>query len=72
MIRLVVIAGIAVAPSSAPPGGRMVVDMKIELERPRVQEMRRSSELFKSYYHEMSDRLRSEVELAELRLNDEK
>ncbi|GAA5194456.1 ABC transporter ATP-binding protein [Arthrobacter gyeryongensis] len=51
--------------------GRMVVDMKIELERPRRQEMRRDSDLFKSYFHDMSDRLRSEVELAEQRIREE-
>lgn len=51
--------------------GRMVVDMKIELERPRRQEMRQDSDLFKSYYHEMSDRLRSEVDLAERRIRNE-
>lgn len=51
--------------------GRMVVDMKIELERPRRQEMRRESDLFKEYYHDMSDRLRKEVELAEERLREE-
>lgn len=51
--------------------GRMVVDMKIELERPRRQEMRRESDLFKSYFHDMSDRLRSEVELAEQRIREE-
>jgi NitT/TauT family transport system ATP-binding protein len=51
--------------------GRMVVDMKIELERPRRQEMRRDSELFKSYFHDMSDRLRQEVDLAEQRIRDE-
>ncbi|WKN55150.1 ABC transporter ATP-binding protein [Rhodococcus opacus] len=51
--------------------GRMVVDMKIELERPRHQEMRRSSDLFKSYFHEMSDRLRAEVDLAEQRMMEE-
>lgn len=51
--------------------GRMVVDMKIELERPRRQEMRRDSDLFKEYYHDMSDRLRKEVELAEERLREE-
>lgn len=51
--------------------GRMVVDMKIELERPRRQDMRRDSDLFKSYFHDMSDRLRQEVELAEERLREE-
>lgn len=51
--------------------GRMVVDMKIELERPRRQEMRHDSDLFKSYYHEMSERLRAEVDLAEQRLLEE-
>ena len=51
--------------------GRMVVDMKIELERPRRQEMRRDSDLFKSYFHDMSDRLRSEVDLAEQRIREE-
>jgi len=51
--------------------GRMVVDMKIELERPRRQDMRRDSDLFKSYFHDMSDRLRSEVELAEQRIREE-
>ncbi|MEV5540878.1 ABC transporter ATP-binding protein [Saccharopolyspora shandongensis] len=51
--------------------GRMVCDMKIELERPRQQEMRRSSDLFKSYYQEMSERLRAEVDLAEQSMMDE-
>lgn len=51
--------------------GRMVVDMKIELERPRRQEMRRDSDLFKSYFHDMSDRLRAEVDLAEERIKEE-
>ncbi|GAA1891301.1 ABC transporter ATP-binding protein [Paeniglutamicibacter psychrophenolicus] len=51
--------------------GRMVVDMKIELERPRRQEMRRDSDMFKSYFHEMSDRLRKEVDLAEERIREE-
>ncbi|PRB70285.1 ABC transporter ATP-binding protein [Arthrobacter sp. MYb213] len=52
--------------------GRIVADMKIELERPRSQEMRRDSPLFKEYFHEMSDRLRDEVEMAEQRLRDER
>lgn len=51
--------------------GRMVADMKIELERPRRQEMRRDSDLFKSYFHDMSNRLRAEVDLAEERLREE-
>lgn len=51
--------------------GRMVVDMKIELERPRRQDMRRDSDQFKSYFHEMSDRLRHEVDLAEQRMREE-
>lgn len=51
--------------------GRMVVDMKIDLERPRRQEMRRDSDVFKNYFHEMSDRLRQEVDLAEERLREE-
>ncbi|MET0871906.1 MAG: ABC transporter ATP-binding protein [Paeniglutamicibacter terrestris] len=52
--------------------GRMVADVKIDLERPRRQEMRRDSELFKSYFHDLSDRLRAEVDLAEERLREEK
>jgi NitT/TauT family transport system ATP-binding protein len=51
--------------------GRMVVDMKIELERPRRQEMRQDSDRFKAYYHEMSERLRAEVDLAEQKLLEE-
>lgn len=51
--------------------GRMVVDMKIDLERPRRQDMRRDSDEFKAYFHEMSDRLRHEVDLAEQRMREE-
>ena len=51
--------------------GRMVVDMPIELERPRRQEMRRDSAEFKAYFEELSERLRTEVQLAEQRLRDE-
>lgn len=51
--------------------GRMVVDMKIDLERPRRQDMRRDSDVFKSYFHDMSDRLRHEVDLAEERIREE-
>ncbi|MEY8569630.1 ABC transporter ATP-binding protein [Brevibacterium linens] len=51
--------------------GRIAAEMTIELERPRRQEMRRESDLFKQYYEEMSDRLRHEVQLAEDRMREE-
>ncbi|WP_286929975.1 MULTISPECIES: ABC transporter ATP-binding protein [Aeromicrobium] len=41
--------------------GRIVADMAIELERPRSQEMRGGAE-FRSYFMDLSDRLRHEVD----------
>lgn len=45
--------------------GRIVADLAIELERPRTQEMRRSSPRFREYHEILSDQLRREVQAAE-------
>ncbi|WP_228003030.1 ABC transporter ATP-binding protein [Nocardia australiensis] len=45
--------------------GRVVADIRIELERPRTQEMRISSDLFHGYYHQLSGLLKDAVRAAE-------
>lgn len=51
--------------------GRIAADVKIELERPRRQEMRRDSPLFREYFYDLQERLRREVDLAEERMREE-
>jgi NitT/TauT family transport system ATP-binding protein len=45
--------------------GRIVADISIDLDRPRTQELRTSSEPFRRYYERLSEQLRHEVESAE-------
>lgn len=45
--------------------GRIVADIPIELERPRTQEMRTNSALFREYFTLLADKLRHEVQVAE-------
>lgn len=46
--------------------GRVVADIRIDLERPRTQEMRLSSELFHGYYDQLAGLLKEAVRAAEL------
>lgn len=48
--------------------GRIVADMEIQLERPRTQEMRGSTE-FRSYFVGLSERLRHEVDKVDAAAN---
>ena len=41
--------------------GRIIADIKIGLERPRTQEMRTSSDVFRQHFEELSELLRKEV-----------
>ena len=41
--------------------GRIIADIEIGLERPRTQEMRTSSDVFRQHFEELSDLLRKEV-----------
>jgi NitT/TauT family transport system ATP-binding protein len=45
--------------------GRIVADIRIDLERPRTQELRTSSEAFRRYHERLSQQLRHEVEAVE-------
>ncbi len=45
--------------------GRVVADIRIDLERPRRQEMRISSEVFHGYYHQLADLLKDTVRATE-------
>jgi NitT/TauT family transport system ATP-binding protein len=47
--------------------GRIVADIRIDLERPRTQQLRTSSDKFREYHELLSSKLRYEVELAEER-----
>ncbi len=46
--------------------GRVVADIRIELERPRNQEMRLGSDMFHGYYNQLADLLKDAVRAAEL------
>jgi sulfonate transport system ATP-binding protein len=48
--------------------GRIIADMRIDLERPRTQEMRSHSEVFRRHFEELSDMLRREVLAADAEL----
>ena len=45
--------------------GRIVADLRIDLDRPRTQELRTSSEAFRRYHERLSEQLRHEVEAAD-------
>lgn len=45
--------------------GRIIADIRIELERPRTQQMRTSSKEFRAHFDELTGMLRDEVERAD-------